>query len=158
MRDLRKSSTFRVLAFRTFVLAGVVCLLAALAAGGPQGPDSVEGAKAAYGKTIYRVYCASCHGVDGAGDGKLAQYLNVKPADLTRVEVRNGGVFPEERLVRIIDGREDVAGHSADMPVWGDAFQKTDALENEPPEVREAEVARKIESLIAYLRSIQLAE
>ena len=151
MSDFRKLSIVR---FATF--AGVLCLLGGLAAGGPQGPDSPEGARAAYGKTIYRVYCASCHGVDGKGDGKLAEYLTIKPSDLTTIAARNGGEFPDGRIERIIDGREDVAGHSADMPVWGDAFQKTDVLENEPPEVREAEVVRKIASLLAYLRSIQV--
>jgi mono/diheme cytochrome c family protein len=153
MRDFRKLAIVRMV-----MLGAVVCLLGGLAAGGPQGPDSPEGARAAYGKTIYRVYCASCHGVAGEGDGKLAQYLTIGPTDLTRLAARNGGVFPEERLESIIDGRTDVPGHSADMPVWGDAFQKTDALENEPPEVREAEVKRKIGSLLAYLRSIQVAE
>jgi mono/diheme cytochrome c family protein len=117
------------------------------------GPPS-----ALYGKTIYRVYCASCHGAEGAGDGKLAEYLTVKPADLTAIVRRNDGDFPAERLVDVIDGRQPVRGHAGEMPVWGDAFQKADALENEPPEVREKEVKRKIEALVAYLRSIQVQE
>jgi hypothetical protein len=104
------------------------------------------------------VYCASCHGAEGAGDGKLAEYLTVKPADLTAIVRRNDGDFPAERLVDVIDGRQPVRGHAGEMPVWGDAFQKADALENEPPEVREKEVKRKIEALVAYLRSIQVQE
>jgi len=162
MSDLSRISIFRSAgragAFAGLVIAGLLVLLAGLAFGGPQSPDASEGAKAAYGKTIYRVYCASCHGVSAEGDGKLADYLTVKPSDLTRIAERNDGEFPTERVTQIIDGREDVAGHSSDMPVWGDAFQKTDVLEDEPPEVREVEVARKIDSLLAYLRSIQVAE
>lgn len=121
--------------------------------------DAAEGARAAYGKTVYRVYCASCHGAEARGDGKLAEYLTIKPSDLTLISARNDGEFPSERMRQIIDGREKVAGHSsAEMPVWGDAFQKADALEEEPPEVREREVARKVESLLAYLRSIQVED
>lgn len=163
MSDFRRAEVLRGLGFIGRSMAGALCavlvlLLAGLAVAGPQSPDASEGAKAAYGKTIYRVYCASCHGASGQGDGKLADYLTVKPSDLTQITKRNHGEFPAERLTRIIDGREDVTGHSADMPVWGDAFQKTDALEKEPPDVREAEVARKIDSLLAYLHSIQVTD
>lgn len=119
------------------------------------GQAGVDEAKAAYGRTVYRVYCASCHGQEAKGDGRLAEYLTIKPTDLTTIAARSDGEFPNERMERIIDGRESVAGHAGEMPVWGDAFQKADALENEPPEVREREVARKIDSLINYLKSIQ---
>jgi mono/diheme cytochrome c family protein len=137
-----------------------VLLVAALAAvAGSAVAQGGEGtASPIYGKTIYRVYCASCHGAEAAGDGKLAEYLTVKPSDLTALAVKNGGEFPAERLIGVIDGREAVRGHAGEMPVWGDAFQKADALENEPPEVREREVQRKIEALVAYLRSIQVQE
>jgi mono/diheme cytochrome c family protein len=32
------------------------------------------------GKADYEIYCASCHGKTGAGDGPLGQVLNPKPA------------------------------------------------------------------------------
>jgi len=32
------------------------------------------------GKADYQIYCASCHGETGAGDGPVAQALNPKPA------------------------------------------------------------------------------
>ena len=112
-------------------------------------------ALAAFGKSVYRVYCVSCHGAAAEGDGKLAEYLTIKPADLTTLTQRHEGRFPTDRVRRIIDGREPVRGHAGEMPVWGDAFQRVDSLENEPPEVREAEVTRKIDSLVHYLKSIQ---
>jgi mono/diheme cytochrome c family protein len=135
-------------------------LVAALAAvaGSARGQEPGSNASPLYGKTIYRVYCASCHGAEAAGDGKLAEYLTIKPADLTTLARRSDGEFPAQRLMVVIDGREPVAGHGGEMPVWGDAFQKADALENEPPEVREREVQRKIEALVAFLRSIQMQE
>lgn len=139
-------------------VAALVAVAYLLAAGSVQAQGSDE-AKAAYGRTVYRVYCASCHGADAKGDGKLAEYLTIKPSDLTRISARHDGEFPTERMTKIVDGRESVAGHSStEMPVWGDAFQKADALENEPPEVREREVERKIGSLVAYLKSIQVEE
>lgn len=149
----------RWLSGEAILVLAAVATVAALFVAGPVSAQSSEGAQAAYGKTVYRVYCASCHGLEARGDGKLAEYLTIKPSDLTRISARNDGTFPSERMARIVDGRETVPGHStAEMPVWGDAFQKADALEEEPPEVREAEVQRKIESLLAFLRSIQVEE
>lgn len=135
----------------------VVVSLLVLALGVPGVAQGASGsAQAQYGKTVYRVYCASCHGAEAQGDGQLAQYLTVKPTDLTKITKKNDGVFPEERMERIIDGREQVRGHAGEMPVWGDAFQKADALENEPPDVREREVGRKIAALVSYIESVQV--
>jgi mono/diheme cytochrome c family protein len=147
---------------RSLGVAGAVCLLAGLAAGGPQASSpqasSPPEGRAVHGKTDFRIYCASCHGATGVGDGKLAQYLTIKPADLTRLAERNDGDFPAEHVRRVVDGRQEVRGHAGDMPVWGDVFQNIDVLENEPRAVRDVEVARKIADLVAFLRSIQVAE
>jgi anthranilate/para-aminobenzoate synthase component II len=111
MSDFTKRSIVRSLG-----VAGAVCLLAGLAAGGPQASSPPEG-RAVHGKTDFRIYCASCHGATGVGDGKLAQYLTIKPADLTRLAERNDGDFPAEHVRRVIDGRQEVRGHAGDMPV-----------------------------------------
>jgi hypothetical protein len=71
------------------------------------------------------------------------------PPDLTRYTEMNHGVFPSERLYRIIDGREVPSHGDRDMPVWGDAFRST-------PDGRTAEQARaRIEAIVGYLRAIQ---
>ena len=57
------------------------------------------------GRDLFRVYCATCHGVDGRGAGPMASELRRLPPSLTSYAVRNGGVFPSERLRTIIDGR-----------------------------------------------------
>jgi mono/diheme cytochrome c family protein len=69
---------------------------------------------------LYERFCASCHGEAGFGDGPVAPALKVMIPDLTRMYQRNGGKFPEERVRRIIDGREVFPIHgSRYMPVWG---------------------------------------
>jgi len=75
------------------------------------------------GSELYRRYCASCHGVNGQGDGPLAASLSPKPADLTTIAKRNGGKFDETAVMMTIDGRLLVAQHGPrDMPVWGAVF------------------------------------
>lgn len=151
----------RVLASTATLALALTCLalatLGAAAQDGAQGGDagSVNAALAAYGKSVYRVYCASCHGDQADGEGRLAEYLTIKPADLTTISKRHDGEFPTQRIHKIIDGREKVPGHAGEMPVWGDAFQKADALDTRPPEEREEEVERRIDSLVHYLKSIQ---
>ena len=54
--------------------------------------------------------------------GFFAVYLL---ASLASFAVRNGGVFPSERVRRIIDGRDVAAHGNFEMPVWGDAFKRT---------------------------------
>jgi hypothetical protein len=73
-----------------------------------------------------------------------------KPADLTEIARRNGGVFPTELVYRTIDGKNPVRGHGGpDMPVWGDAFARS--RDGGDP----AKVKQLIQSLVDFLESIQ---
>lgn len=102
------------------------------------------------GGELFRTYCAACHGTSARGDGPLASSMTRKPADLTEIAKRNGGVFPSELVFRTIDGKNPVRGHGGpDMPVWGDAFARSrDGGDKET-------VKNIITSLVAYLESIQ---
>jgi len=72
-------------------------------------------------QTDFQSFCASCHGATGKGDGVLAGALRKRPSDLTRLTIRNEGVYPAEAVLKIIDG-----GHeTADMPAWKDVFAKS---------------------------------
>jgi nucleotide-binding universal stress UspA family protein/mono/diheme cytochrome c family protein len=103
------------------------------------------------GSELYRTYCATCHGTAARGDGPLASSMTRKPADLTEIAKRNGGLFPSELVFRTIDGKRPVRGHGgADMPVWGDAFARS--RDGGDP----ATVKRLIDALVGYLESIQL--
>lgn len=108
------------------------------------------------GAEDFETYCASCHGESGVGDGPVAEYLALKPADLTKLSRRNGGPFPRERIAAIIDGREFVKVHGLrDMPVWGDWFNtEAEAPGLRAPE-RELVVRARIDSLVSYIETIQ---
>lgn len=64
--------------------------------------------------------CAVCHGERGKGDGPLNASLKTPAPDLSKIQKNKVGVFPFNRIYRVIDGREVVAAHGPrDMPVWG---------------------------------------
>jgi len=72
------------------------------------------------GKKMYEAYCASCHGIDGKGDGPAAPGLKIPPANLTMLVVKNGGTFPTAHVAAEIEGDARALAHgSKDMPVWG---------------------------------------
>jgi mono/diheme cytochrome c family protein len=142
------------------IAVAMVCAIAGVCAARPSAEDEAPGFKAAKGRVTFRTYCASCHGREATGDGNLARYLNVPPADLTGIAARRGGSFPREEIAEIIDGRRQVKGHGdRDMPVWGDVFQSplsdTEPAQEEDPEER---VRRKIEELVLFLESIQAVD
>lgn len=103
------------------------------------------------GGEVFRIYCASCHGPSGRGDGPLASSMRRKPSDLTEITKRNGGQYPSELVFRTIDGRQPVRGHGGpDMPVWGDAFAKS-GDGGSATSIRET-----IESLVGFIQSLQV--
>ena len=107
------------------------------------------------GKDEYVFHCASCHGLDGRGDGPAAAVFKIKPANLTLLSRRNGGVFPAKRVFATIDGTAIVAAHgSRDMPVWGEIFERQGSnTYNRAATARE--VRERIQRLVHYLESIQ---
>lgn len=102
------------------------------------------------GGELFRTYCAACHGTSARGDGPLAGSMARRPADLTEIAKRNGGLYPSELVFRTIDGKKPVRGHGGpDMPVWGDAFARARDGGDE------AKVKSMIQSLVDYLESVQ---
>jgi mono/diheme cytochrome c family protein len=77
------------------------------------------------GKADYLNYCASCHGMDGKGNGPLAPTLKIAPSDLTVITKNNKGNFPYTLLRKTIESRElglARAHGPREMPVWGPVF------------------------------------
>jgi mono/diheme cytochrome c family protein len=77
------------------------------------------------GRILYTTHCASCHGVDGRGNGPVAGALVMRPSDLTKLTKRFGMPLERSKLVEYIDGRIDVKAHGPrEMPVWGERFDQ----------------------------------
>lgn len=133
------------------VAAALLLGISAAIAGQTSAPVQTETVSpAAGGEAIYRVHCASCHGVSGTGDGPVSELLRIPVPDLTRIALRNNGVFPSAQVHGIIDGRQRVRGHgSTEMPVWGDTLGPTLV----GPDA--AVTQRRIEELVAYLERLQ---
>jgi len=110
-----------------------------------------EDASIEQGRDLYRIYCRSCHGENARGDGPTAEVLKVKPTDLTRLTRTHDGEFPTAAVTEAIDGRGDLLSHGTrEMPIWGLAFQEFDTDVDQ-----QRQVARRIESLVLFLESIQ---
>jgi mono/diheme cytochrome c family protein len=140
-------------AMKTSARLPLLAALAALAAApvSAQTPAAQPPTEARVGgSSVFRTYCASCHGATGRGDGQVAQFLKRKPADLTRIAERNKGTYPAERVFQMIDGRQVVKAHGdSQMPVWGDAFSKSTTDSDA------AAVKAKIDALVEHIESIQ---
>jgi mono/diheme cytochrome c family protein len=98
----------------------------------------------------YQVFCASCHGAEGRGDGVIAKSLRKHPTDLTQLTIGNDGVFPKERVFKAIDGRQPGSAHSsADMPAWAEVFAKSN------DSTGEENAAARIDVLVKYIQTLQ---
>jgi mono/diheme cytochrome c family protein len=135
-------------------LIGIVVLfaigLAASAASGQTNPPGAGGIdESLAGSVSFDVYCATCHGRSGHGDGPAAKALRTTPADLTVLGRRNNGVFPEARVAAsVVDSSRSAAHGSQDMPVWGPLFRTLDGADE-----RES---TRLRNLLSFLASIQL--
>ena len=112
------------------------------------------------GKGEYDSKCQVCHGRLGKGDGSYAELLKKPASDLTQLKRNNGGVFPVERVVAMIDGREVVKAHGErDMPVWGASYAAETARAAEyfaeVPYNQEMYVRSRILALVDYLNRLQ---
>jgi len=145
--------------FKTYMmigLQGAILLIGLIAAANMAADDTRQKQKAPSGPLIhslqgpdlYHAYCASCHGADAQGSGPAAPALNTRVPDLTTIAQRNGGVFPAERVRKIITGDETLVAHgSQDMPIWGPIFHQVE-------EDRDYGSVR-LQNLTSYVQSLQ---
>ncbi len=100
------------------------------------------------GPDLYRSYCASCHGREATGRGPAAAALKSPVPDLTTIARRNSGIFPKDRIRKIISGDDTLISHgSREMPVWGPVFHQVER-DRDWGNVR-------LENLAKYIESIQ---
>jgi mono/diheme cytochrome c family protein len=110
------------------------------------------------GKQEFTENCASCHGVDGKGNGPLGNLLQRSPPDLTQLAKNNKGVLPINRLYEVIDGVGVPSHGTRDMPVWGWEYRVENAqnLREARGRYDEAAMVRgRILTLLEYISRIQ---
>jgi mono/diheme cytochrome c family protein len=106
---------------------------------------------AASGKEMFEAYCASCHGVDGKGNGPAAPAFKKQPTDLTLLAQKNGGEFPTMHVMSSIQDVTQTVHGSKDMPVWGPIFSSFSLGYSNPGIVR-----MRISNLTKYIESLQV--
>jgi mono/diheme cytochrome c family protein len=106
------------------------------------------------GAKLFERHCATCHGIDGKGQGPMAGVLLIQPTDLTGLAASNDGALPVLRVVRRIDGRDPLVSHGSPMPVYGDFFEGDDTA-MKTASGQPLMTSRAIADLVAYLKEIQ---
>jgi len=136
-------------------IAALTCLLfAAICAATNQKPVVGQSRfPATYvpsGKTMFKQYCAACHGTDAKGHGPATASLNTRPSDLTVLTKNHDNKFPFEYVAGVLRFGPGSSAHgSSEMPTWGPIFQYLDNND-------EAAVRQRIKNLCDYLESIQV--
>jgi mono/diheme cytochrome c family protein len=131
-----------------FVL--LMSVTVATAQGGPQLPAAAALVpESLIGSASFDLYCSSCHGRDGTGNGPVAAALRLRPPDLTTLARSHRGAFPRDEVREYVEGsnRPPAAHGSSDMPVWGPTLRVL-----EPSDAR---VRVRLDNLVAFIESIQ---
>jgi mono/diheme cytochrome c family protein len=135
-------------------LFSFLALAAAVFAPAAQAQEEV-----AAGKKEFQIACSQCHGVSGKGDGEMAQFLTIKPADLTVLSKANNGQYPFLKVFQTIDGRAMVKSHGVGpMPIWGERFTAESGAAGAEPYrsyTAEALVRARILELTYYIQTLQ---
>lgn len=101
------------------------------------------------GQSVYKAYCAACHGADGKGHGPAAPALKRKPIDLTAIAKHNQGIFPRMTLEDVIIRGDKWKAHgSKEMPTWGPVFLAVDG--------NDTIAYAHVHNLLSYLELIQV--
>lgn len=122
------------------VLAGLVAACA---------PD----AQVTTARNDYMTLCVDCHGPQGKGDGPLAGGLEPRPADITRVAARNGGVFPKNWVMSHIYGFTPGRSESP-MPQFGDLLDGRTVLYDAGDGI-ETPTPWRLVALMEYVEAMQ---
>lgn len=109
----------------------------------------VADAPAHKGGAMFDLYCATCHGADGKGNGPTASAFQKPLPDLTLLAKNNHGEFPGARVMMTLGRIPDASAHgSANMPIWGNLFRSAGQSE--------LETQRRIYNLTHYLEILQV--
>ena len=121
------SRTFRILSVLvgTTLLAGASSALAQADKGDP-----------AKGGEVYKLYCQSCHGETGDGQGPVGKALNPAPRDFRKGDFKYGG--SDQDIFDVISNGAAAKGGTPLMAPWGAVIPEADRW-----------------SLVAFIRSLK---
>ncbi len=100
-------------------IASTLVLLAALA-----GPTSALAQDAAKGAEVYKLYCVTCHGEKGDGQGPVGKTLNPPPRDFSKGDFKYGGT--DKDIFEVISNGAASKGGSPLMAPWGAVIPEAD--------------------------------
>jgi mono/diheme cytochrome c family protein len=117
--------------------------LGALAAGALLAAPAALAAGAAAGKAKYDMFCASCHGPAGKGDGPVGATLNPKPRDFSVGDFKfdtdgDGKRGTDADLKNVVKNGGGAYGGSAMMAPWGATLSAAD-----------------LDNVVAFVRSLK---
>ncbi|MGA7575470.1 MAG: c-type cytochrome [Terriglobales bacterium] len=132
------------------MLVLVLLVLAVVFSSAQSNSQQEQPSRPVDGASIFRNYCAACHGLDGRGNGPASKALKRDVPDLTRLSQRNDGKFPaiHVRTTIMFGGDNLLPAHgSKEMPIWGPIFHEIE-FDQDLGNVR-------MENLTKYLESMQ---
>ena len=83
----------------------------------PEPPREARPVDPEEGRAHYALYCATCHGATGRGDGLVAASLDPKPAN--HADAAYMGALSDEHIFRVIKEGGPAVGKSPLMAAWG---------------------------------------
>jgi len=106
-------------------------------------PSAALAGDAAAGKAKYDMFCSSCHGPTGKGDGPVAVAIKPPPRDLSSGEFvfdtdESGDAGTDADLKNVITNGAGEYGGNLMMAPWGGTMSEAD-----------------IDNVIAYIRSLK---
>jgi mono/diheme cytochrome c family protein len=117
--------------------------LGALAVGLLFAADAAVAGDVAAGKAKYDMFCLSCHGPAGKGDGPVGAALNPKPRDFSAAHFKfdadkDGTAGTDADLKLVIKNGAAAYGGSPMMAPWGATLSEAD-----------------LENVVAFVRSLE---
>jgi mono/diheme cytochrome c family protein len=118
-------------------------LVAAAALAALLAPTVALAGDAAAGKMTYTMFCSSCHGESGKGDGPVGAVLNPPPRDLSKGEFKfdtdgDGEAGTDQDISNVISNGAAKYGGSSQMAPWGGSLSDGERA-----------------NLLAYVRSLK---
>lgn len=86
--------------------------------------EKVAAADAASGAKVYKMYCETCHGPAGAGDGAVGKTLTPPPRNFQTGDFKYGG--KDQDIFDVISNGAASKGGSPLMAPWGAVVPEAD--------------------------------